>query len=168
MRHLGNPSTKRTRSHWSFVDPAHLADAALEAGRQEWVWDGRTDAGALLPRGLYTSYVTASDGTFTISQSVKVEMNAFAIATSTATPRRGRSLTVTVTSAEALTGSVRLYVSQPGITTWAVTMTRVDSRTSKATITLKTGGSAGTLSLKAWALDYDGRSQATIRKLALS
>ncbi|MBA2381873.1 MAG: hypothetical protein H0V73_07160 [Chloroflexi bacterium] len=146
----------------------HLADAALGAGTQTWVWDGTTAEGALLPRGLYTSHVSATDGSLAIAQSVKVEMNAFAIATSTATPRRGHSLTVTVTSAEALKGNVRLYVKQPGLTTWAVTMTRVDSRTQRVTITLKSGGSAGTMSLKAWALDYDGRSQATSRSMPLS
>ena len=146
----------------------HLADAAVGAGIQTWVWDGRTADGVLLPRGAYTSYVTATDGTFAISQSVKVEMNAFGIATSTATPRRGHAITVVVTSAEPLTGGVRLYVTQPGKTTWGITMTKIDSHTWRATFTVKTGGSAGTLRLKAWALDLDGRSQSTYRYLPLS
>src|SRR5439155_10250621 len=141
----------------------HLADVVIDAGTQTWVWDGRTAEGVLLPRGSYTSYVTATDGTFAISQSVKVEMNAFGIATSTATPQRGHSLTVVVTSAEPLSGGIRLYVTQPGKTTWGITMTKIDSHTWRTTFTLKTGGSAGTLRLKAWALDYDGRSQATYR-----
>jgi flagellar hook assembly protein FlgD len=149
------------------VVATHLADAAVGAGTQTWVWNGRTAAGALLPRGTYTSYVTATDGTFAISQAVKVEMNAFAIATSTATPQRGHSLTVIVTSAEPLSGGIRLYVTQPGKTTWGITMTKVDSRTWRTTFTVKTGGSAGTLRLKAWARDLDGRSQATYRYLAL-
>jgi flagellar hook assembly protein FlgD len=146
----------------------HLADAALGAGTQTWTWNGRTAEGVLLGRGVYTSYVSASTGTTSIAQSVKVEMNAFSIATSTATPRRGGRLTVTVTSAEALKGSVRLYITQPGVATWAVTMTRVDSRVSRSTITLKSAGTAGTLKLKAWAYDYDGRTQFTIRTLAIS
>ena len=46
-------------------------------------------------------------------------------------------------------------------------MTKLDSRTWRATVTMKSGGSAGTMSLKVWALDYDGRSQSTIRSMHL-
>jgi flagellar hook assembly protein FlgD len=150
------------------VVATHLADAAVDAGTQTWAWDGRTDAGVLLPRGIYTSLVSATDGTWSISQAVRVEMNAFGIATSTATPRRGGKLTVVVTSAEPLSGGIRLYVTQPGKTTWGITMTKLDSRTWRATFTVKTGGSAGTLKLKAWGHDYDGRAQSTYRSLPLS
>jgi flagellar hook assembly protein FlgD len=146
----------------------HLADEVLAAGTRTWVWDGRTPEGVLLPRGLYTSVVTASDGSVAVTQSVRVEMNAFAIVTSTATPKGGGSLTVTATTAESLSGSPRLYVTQPGVATWGVTMTKVDSRTWRVTVKTTTGHPAGTLSLKVWARDADGRTQATIRTLALS
>ena len=159
---------------WTIRDAAnnvvvtHLADAALAAGTQAWTWDGRTAEGALLPVGSYVSYVTASDGAFVISQAVRVDMNAFAIATSTATPRRGSKMLVVVTSSEPLSTGVILYVSQPGIAMWHVTLTKVDSRVSKATITLKWGGSAGTVRLTVRGRDLDGRMQGTIRTLSLS
>ena len=149
------------------VVATHLDAAALDAGTQTWVWDGRTAEGTLLPPGIYTSYVSASDGSLSIAQSVKVEMNAFAIAVSTTAPRRGHTLTVTVTSAEPLSTSLRLYFTQPGYATWGVTMTKLDSKTYKATVTLKSGGSAGILKIKAWARDLGGRSQATSRTLTL-
>src|SRR5207247_1621008 len=123
------------------------------------------DDGVLLPLGGYTAAVSADDGTWAASGSVKVEMNAFGIAVSDTTPKRGQKITITATSAEALSGSVRLYVTQPGKSTWAVTMTKLDSRTYRASVTLKTGGAAGTVSLKVWAHDYDGRTQATTKKL---
>ena len=145
-----------------------LSEAALTAGAQTWAWNGRRNDGTLLSRGKYTSSVSATDGTHTISQAVKVEMNAFAIVTSTSTPKRGGRMTVTVTSAEPLSTSVRLYVTQPGLATWAVTMTKVDSRVSKATITMKSGGAAGTVKIKIWARDSDGISQSTTRTLPLS
>jgi hypothetical protein len=160
-------ATWTIRNATNAVVATHLADAPIDAGTQAWVWDGRTDDGVLLPRGTYTSTVSAFDGTWTSGQSVKVEMNAFGIATSTSAPRRGHALTVTVTSAEALKGGIRLYITQPGHSTWAVTMTKHDARTWRATVTLKSGGSAGTLKLKAWASDYDGRTQTTIRTLPL-
>jgi flagellar hook assembly protein FlgD len=166
--------TKAATVTWTIRNAAnavvatHLADAALGAGTQTWTWDGRNDDGAVLPLGVYTATVNAAAGGLDTSQSVKVEMNAFAIVTSTAAPRRGHSLTVTVTSAEALKAQPRLYVTQPGLSTWVVTMTKVDARTSKVTVTLKSGGTAGTLKLKVWAYDYDGRTQATYRNLTIS
>lgn len=150
------------------VVASRLADAPVGAGTQTWVWNGRRNDGTALPLGVYTSHVSATDATNTISQAVKVEMNAFAIVTSTSTPKRGAKMTVTVTSAEPLSTSVRLYVTQPGHATWAVTMTKVDSRVSKATLTMKSGGSAGKVTIKTWARDYDGISQATTRILPLS
>jgi flagellar hook assembly protein FlgD len=145
-----------------------LAGVAIPAGTQTWVWNGRRNDGTALPIGVYTATVSATDGPRSISQAVKVEMNAFLIVTSTATPKRGAKMTITATSAEALSTSVRLYVTQPGLAMWAVTMTKVDSRTSKGTITLKTGGSAGKVTFKIWAKDYDGVSQSTTRILPLS
>ncbi|HEX2755186.1 MAG TPA: FlgD immunoglobulin-like domain containing protein [Candidatus Limnocylindrales bacterium] len=159
---------------WTIRDAAnnivvtHLQDAAVAAGTQTWTWDGRTAAGALLPLGAYSSSVTASDGTRTISQTAKFDMNAFAIATSTSTPHRGSKMTVVVTSAEPLSSGVIMYVAQTGISTWHVTLTKIDSRTYKATITLKTGGSAGTVRLTVRGRDLDGRTQSSIRTLALS
>ena len=158
---------------WTIRDAAnqvvvtHLADAPLAAGTQTWVWNGRNDSGTLLPRGTYRSVVSASDGAYTISQAAVVDLNAFAIAVSDGTPTRGQTISVTVTSAEPLSTGVRLYVMEPGLSTWAVTLTKVDSRIYKATITLKKGGTAGTLRLGAKALDADGGTNSTIRSLPL-
>ena len=167
---LARPATVTwtIRNSANAIVATRFADAALAAGTQTWTWDGRTTEGAMLPVGMYTSYVTATDGTFTISQSVKVEMNAFSIATSTSTLRRGSKVTVTVTAAESLSSGVLLYVSQPGVAMWHVTLTKIDSRTSRATITIKNAGSAGTTRFLVKGRDYDGRTQSTIRYLATS
>ncbi len=167
---LARPATVSwtVRNSANAVVATRFADATVGAGTQAWTWDGRTTEGALLPVGIYTSYVTATDGTFTISQSVKVEMNAFSIATSTSTLKRGSKVTVTVTAAESLSSGILLYVSQPGVATWHVTLTKVDSRTGKATITIKNAGSAGTTRFLVTGRDYDGRTQSTIRYLATS
>ncbi len=138
-----------------------LDGVAEPAGPQTWAFDGRLPDGTMLPRGIYTSVVSATDGSFSDNQAVQVQMNAFAITPSTRLPIRGHRMTITVVSAEALSTSVRLYIREPGLTTWVVTMTKVASRTYRTTITLKKGGSAGTVRLNVWARDYDGRSQAT-------
>jgi flagellar hook assembly protein FlgD len=143
------------------------ADGPQTAGSHTWAFDGRRPDGSMLPLGRYTSYVAATDGTFVYAQAAKVELNAFSIVTSTGTPRRGSRLTITATSAEPLTGSPRLYVTQPGKSTYVLTMSRVSAGVYRVRFTVKTGGAAGALKLKVWGRDADGRSQATLRSLTL-
>src|SRR4029079_8592363 len=121
--------------------------------------------GVKLARGVFTSDVTATDGTVTISQSATFEMNAFSIKPSATYPRRVSRITITARSSEGLSTTARLYVYQPGLTVWSVPMSKIDPRSSTATVTLKTGGSAGTVTFKVWGRDRDGRAQFT--KLAL-
>ena len=54
----------------------------------------------MLPRGRYTSVVTATDGTLVASQTVSFDTDAFRFKLSDATPGRGQTITVTITSAE--------------------------------------------------------------------
>jgi flagellar hook assembly protein FlgD len=132
--------------------------SASAAGTSTFTWNGRNDAGAFVPRGSYRSVVTATDGTFTSTQTVAFVADAFRISTTDATPTRGQRITVSAVTAEALDTTPSLRIYQTGITDWGVTMTRVDSRTWKATITLKSS-SAGTLRLKVTAKDSTGASQ---------
>jgi len=132
------------------------------------VLNGRRPDGTMLPAGMYTAYVSASDGTFSSAMAVRVQMNAFAVSMSTLTPTRGGRLTVTATTAEPLTGHVELYVTQPGLATSVLPMPAISSKTYRLALTLKGAGSAGTLVLKVWAKDADGRSQATSIRLVIS
>ncbi|HEX5823126.1 MAG TPA: FlgD immunoglobulin-like domain containing protein, partial [Candidatus Limnocylindrales bacterium] len=74
------------------VVATHLSKAAVGAGTTTWAFDGRREDGAMLARGTFTSYVTASDGTVAISQSRTFEMNAFSIKPSATTARRGSKI----------------------------------------------------------------------------
>jgi len=167
---VAHPSmvTWTIRNAANTVVATHLSAASVGAGTQTWAWDGTNDDGTLLPAGTYTTVVSADDGVHTSSQSARVEMNAFAISVSSTTPKRGTKLTVAVTSAESLSTAPRLYITQPGLTTMSLGMTKLDSKTFKLTVTLKTGGSAGTLRIMVRANDDDGRTQATVRYLPLS
>ena len=146
----------------------HLDHAAVAAGTTSWVFDGRGPDGTMLPPGVYASSVTATDGVVSTVQAARVEMNAFALTTSRSTARRGSSITVTAQSAEPLTGSVQLRLTQPGVSATYVTMSKVATNVYRATVTVKTGGSAGTASFRVSAFDADGRWQATNRNLPLS
>jgi hypothetical protein len=86
-------------------------------------------------------------------------MAAFSIRPSATSATRGRSITITAVSAETLKTTPRLYITQPGMATWSVAMTRTAGLTYRATVTLKTGGSAGTVTFKVTAYDSDGRAQ---------
>ena len=150
------------------VVDTRFADAALDAGTHSLTYDGRTVEGVLLPKGKYTSHVTATDGDLTASQAVGFEMNAFAIKSSTQTPKRGRSITIKAKPAEALGGSVTMTISQPGKTSWTVRMSKLSTGVYRATVTLKTGGSAGTLKISVQAKDAKGGLNKTYLKLPLS
>jgi flagellar hook assembly protein FlgD len=140
---------------------------ALAAGAYSGMFYGRGAGGTMLPVGRYTSYVTATDGTVTTSQAVAFEMNAFSLRPSTTTPTRGRSISITAVSAEALSTTPRLYITQPGKATWSVAMKRTATLTYKATVTLKTGGAAGKVTFRVLAKDTAGHSQRTYLSLTL-
>ena len=142
------------------------AGASLAAGTQSFTWNGRNAAGAYVPRGTYRSVVTATDGTFTATQSISIVADAFRIVSSDTTPGRGQRITVTATSAENLGTAARLRVYQPGIADWAVAMTRVDDRTWRVTVTLKSS-STGTVRLRVAAEDSHGVAQASILSLPM-
>ncbi len=139
---------------------------ALAAGTQTFTWSGRNDAGAVVPRGTYRSVVTATDGTFSATQRVDVLADAFKIVVSDTTPGRRQRLTVTATSAEALGGTPKLRIYQPGANAWSVTMKKVGTRVYRATVTLKSS-KAGTIRLRVTAVDSHRSTQASNRYLPL-
>jgi len=139
---------------------------ALTAGSHSFTWDGRDDAGVLVPRGTYRTVVTATDGTFAATQKATVVADAFKIDVSDTTPGRRQRLTVTATSAEALDTAPRLRVGQPGISAWSVTMRKVATGVYRITVTLKSSRT-GTLELRVSALDDGGRAQESYRYLPL-
>jgi flagellar hook assembly protein FlgD len=150
------------------VVDTRIVDGVRDAGTHSFTFNGRTLDGVLLPTGKYTSHVTATDGDVTVSQGVGFEMNAFAITSSTSTPRRGRSITITAKPAEALGGRVTMSIFQPGTSAWTVRMTKLSSGSYRATVTLKSGGSAGTLKISVQAYDAKGKLNKTYLKLPLS
>jgi hypothetical protein len=138
-----------------------LSAAGLSAGTQSWTFDGRRPDGSMLPRGRYTSYVIATDGVLTATQTVSFTMDAFTMKVSDTTPRRGQYVTVTVTSAESLARAPRLYVYQPGVARWSAGMTRIATRTYRVTVRLKSYGGTGNVSLKVVGYDINWAKQGT-------
>ncbi|HEX7950176.1 MAG TPA: FlgD immunoglobulin-like domain containing protein [Candidatus Limnocylindrales bacterium] len=154
---------------WTLRDAAarvidtYLAAIPLPAGSQTWVFDGRRSDGTMLPPGRYLSYVTASDGTGAVAQSVAFEADAFLVKPRDTTPARGQTITIDVTSAEPLSANPRLSIYQPGVTAWGASLKRVSGSTYRATIRLRTGGGTGPVSFKVTGVDVTGANQRTTR-----
>ncbi len=144
-----------------------LNASAKPAGTYFWVFDGRRSDGSLLPRGHYTAFVTATDGTLTVTQTVAFYVDAFTIRPSDTTPARGQTITISVVSAETLAQTPTLYISQPGLAAWHLRMTRTGTYTYKATIKLKSTGKAGQVAFKVWGIDTKGGTQQTISTYTL-
>ncbi len=158
---------------WTIVDASGAAVVTLldaqptAAGTWTRAFDGRRADGSRLRAGSYTAVVTAADGTATVSQAVAFQMNAFSIRPSDTTPKRGQRITVKVTSAEPLSTRPRVYIRQPGKATWSVAMTRISTYEYKATVTFKTGGKAGKVTIKVAATDKGGHRQVTSKAYAI-
>jgi hypothetical protein len=60
-----------------------------------------------------------------------------------------------------------LYVYQPGVALWSVPMVKSATNTYKAIITLKSGGSSGTVTFKVMAVDSGGHMNRASKAFAL-
>jgi hypothetical protein len=160
---LGSAATVR----WVVTDAAGTpvrtikTDEALAAGIHSFTWDGRNDAATFVPRGVYYSRVTATNGTQSAAQRVGVRADAFSVRISDTTPARRQKITIRATSAESLDAAPRVRVYQPGIGSWSVAMTKVARREYKAVVTLRSS-STGTVKFKVYAPDANGAVQATV------
>ena len=159
--------TIRDASGTEVVDTL-LDGVELGAGATARSFYGRRVDGTMLPVGKYRSYVSVTDGQYTAVQTASFEMNAFSITSSTATPRRGRTLTVWALPAETLSSNVTLGVLQPGLSTWSVRMRKLSTGRYRAIITLKSGGSSGTLTLRVRAKDLNGRTNTSYLLLPIN
>jgi flagellar hook assembly protein FlgD len=165
---LSQPATVTwtVRNAAGAVVATRYTDTTLAAGTYAWAWDGRTTGGSFVPRGLYTSSVTATNGTASITQRATVLADAFKVTSSDLTPARGQWLTITAVSAENLS-SARLRVYQPGRTAYTVTMSKVGIRTYRVKIHLASSGSIGTLTLKVSGRDAAAHLNITYLRLPL-
>jgi flagellar hook assembly protein FlgD len=143
------------------------AVSAAAAGTLSFVWDGKADGGSWAKDGWYRSVVTATTDLGTYSQERRFYAGAFRIAPSIKSPARGGQLTLTVTSTEALSKAPIVHVSQPGLAVWDARTTLVSGKKYKVTLTLKSGGTAGTLNLVVAGVDKYGGSQQTGLSLPL-
>jgi flagellar hook assembly protein FlgD len=141
--------------------------AALPAGGYGWWFYGRAADGTMLPRGKYTTTISATDGTLTATGSAAITMDAFVIKPNDTTPGRGQTIKVRVTSAEKLGSTPVVHVKQPGYATWTVRLVKTGMYTYTATIRMKTGKPAGSVSLRVTGVDIRGGANSSTKVLRL-
>ncbi len=139
---------------------------ALIAGVYTFPWDGRNDLAAYVPRGAYRSVVTASTDALAATLVSAVYADAFKVVSSDTTPARLQRIVITATTAETLSTTPRLYVMQPGRTTWSVLMIKISATAYRATITVQSGV-AGTIKFKVLAKDSAAMAQYSVLALPL-
>lgn len=144
-----------------------MTGASFTAGASSYVWDGKSDGGGYVPDGWYRSVVTATTGSGQYTQARAVFVGAFLTTPSIVSPARGDTLTLKMTSTERMSGAVYVKIQQPGLAAWSVKARHPDTRRYKATFTLKTGGSAGTLLLTVSGHDKNGGYQESVVQLVL-
>jgi len=157
---------------WAVVNEAgdtvrtFATDEQMATGAQSRVWDGRDDSGAMAPDGRYYSLVTTTTDAGTYSHRVSLYAAAFEV-TYTGTMARGQRVVFTIKTAERLSANPNLKITQPGLTMYKVYTTKVSATKYRATVTLRTGGPAGPMTVLTTGTDTGGLKQSTSLVLQL-
>ena len=135
------------------------ANVPLEAGSYTVRWDGRSDAGAVVPAGPYLAQVTVADGITTTTEQAWVYSDGIRIGTSDTNPAAGQVVTITVVAVEALRANPTVWVTQPGRSRVSYRTTKTGTSTYSVQVRLRTG-SAGRLTVGVSGIDRFGRPAA--------
>ena len=176
----GDALARKVTASWTLLSPASISvrvldadgtlvrtgptDRAFPAGAAGWAWNGRDDAGAVAPAGLYRIVVTAGNGIQSATQQVSILADAFKLTASVTAAVRGTPLVLTAISAEPLATAPRVIVRQPGHDPWRMTMTRKSGSTWTAVVKPRRTGTPGVLRLVVKARDTGhGRNASSLR-----
>jgi hypothetical protein len=133
-----------------------MANQAEPVGRVTWSWDGKDDTGAYVPDGAYFMRVTAMTAQGSYSQEVRVYVAPFKITTSSWTATAGQSIKMTILTAEPQASWPKMTVTQPGVPKYSVNLRMYSSTKFTATITFKSGGTPGPVTIKIIGTDTRG------------
>jgi hypothetical protein len=148
-----------------------IDDAAWSPGDVRFVWDGKNDAGAYVPQGLYTARVRVTRPQGSYAHDVTVRMMAFSLWAPRWVLRRGESVNLTFTSAEPLKGKPIVTANQPGIRKYQVPPRKVRRLSqTRFMVTLKTRnvGGVGAMKVRILGTDTGGGTQARVFSIRLS
>jgi flagellar hook assembly protein FlgD len=144
----------------------HGPDRAPEQpGITRFSWDGRDDAGAMLPDGRYLGRIRVSRPAGTVGHQVPVLKMPFRLMPSAWRVRRGSSVRLAFESAEPLRGKPVITARQPGRDSVRLKVTKVGRDGFKTRYAVRSGGPKGKLRIAVTATDTAGGSQSQVYTL---
>ncbi len=156
---------------WKMVDSndnvvrANMSNAGVNPGALSWQWDGRNDAGAFVPDGVYYSVMTAATSAGTYSHRVPIEVGAFSLSRAVPGPVvRGVKVKHVTFSAETLSSSFpkpKIRVYAPGVAVKVWKTTKASDGSFFANITVPLTAQAGTVQMRVQGTDANGVVQYT-------
>jgi hypothetical protein len=157
---------------WKIVDNAgatvrRISAGDAQAGTLRFEWDGRDNRGRIVPAGVYSSLVSATTPLGTYRERRQITVGAFRLTAPSAAVKRGTTVKFVIRSNVRLAKLPRLTIDQPGLTAYTIRATKIDTRRYKVKVTLKSGGTAGTMRLIMTGLDKSGVERKTIARLPL-
>jgi flagellar hook assembly protein FlgD len=129
------------------------------AGDYSFSWTGRDDSNRYLADGWYRLVVNSQSSVGSYREQRLVWLGAFRLVSSKLAPVRGGGVTFKVFSTEPMAGAVTLDIKQPGLSTYTVKLSKVSAFKYKVSVTLKSGGSSGTMQLVVNGVDKSGQGQ---------
>ena len=162
---LGVTLAEAATLDWRIVDAEGstvrtMVDAETrESGLVEIVWDGRDDDGTYVPNAVYWQLVTATTAAGTYSHKLAVRVMPFKLTAPRWSGPAGTTVTFTMKSAEHLSGWPVVTVMQPGLANYKAYPIRWSTQKFKFTVTFKSGGQPGPVTIKLLGTDIGGGKQ---------
>ncbi len=150
---------------WTIVDSTGtvvrtlMNREAVTVGPLARSWDGKDDAGAYVPNGLYFQVLTSTTEAGTYSHKLGLRLEAFKVSAPRWSGPAGTQVTFTMNSAETLSGWPTIYVYQPGLTKFRASPIKYTSKKFTFTVTFRSGGSPGPVQIKITGTDTGGGVQ---------
>jgi hypothetical protein len=128
-------------------------------GFARFTWDGRDDAGAMLPDGRYLGRIRVTRPAGTVGHQVPVLKMPFRLIPSAWRVKRGASVRLAFQSAEPVRGKPVITARQPGRDSLRLKVTKVDRHGFKTRYAVRSDGPKGKLRVEVTAIDTGGGSQ---------
>jgi flagellar hook assembly protein FlgD len=130
-----------------------------EPGDVRFVWDGKNDEGAYVPEGRYTARIKVNRPLGTYAHEVTLFVMPFKMRSPTWKLKRGQVVSLTFDTAEPMKGKPVITAKQPGISKYALKVTKLSPTKFKAKLATRKGGKAGELRIRINGLDQSGGNQ---------
>jgi hypothetical protein len=130
-----------------------------EPGDVRFVWDGKDDEGAYVPEGRYTARIKVKRPLGTYAHDVTLFVMPFKMRSPTWKLNRGQVVNLTFDTAEPMKGKPVVTAKQPGISKYALKVTKLSPTKFKAKLATRKGGKVGQLRIRISGLDQSGGNQ---------